>query len=102
MKNWNELLILKPNFKFILCRDQTDYPISGQKSLFELEKLQHSKNGKLMVWNQDYRVLFELFYQMIVDIQNYDLEVKLEEAMDFILSEYQDYWLFQNITKDLS
>jgi hypothetical protein len=97
MKNWNELLISKPNFQFILCRDQTDYPISGQKSQFELERFQHSRNGKLMVWNQDYRVLFELFYQMIVDIQNYDLEVKLEEAMDFILSEYQDYWLFQNI-----
>ncbi|CAD5917659.1 MAG: exonuclease domain-containing protein [Planktothrix agardhii] len=102
MKNWNELLVLKPNFKFILCRDQSDYPISGEKSLFELEKLQHSKNGKLMLWNPDHRVLFELFYQMILDIQNYDLEIKFEEAMEFILSEYQDYWLFQNITRDLS
>jgi hypothetical protein len=55
-----------------------------------------------MLWNPDHRVLFELFYQMILDIQNYDLEIKFEEAMEFILLEYQDYWLFQNITRDLS
>ncbi len=102
LKNWNELLVQKPNFKFILCRDQNDYPISGQKSQLELERFHHSRNGKLMLLNQNERLLFELFYQMIVDIQNHDLEVKLEDAMEFILSEYQDYWLFQNIKNELS
>lgn len=42
---------------------------------------------------------FELFYQIIVDIQNYDLDIKLEDAMEFILSEYKEYWLFQNIKR---
>jgi len=99
LKNWNELLGLKPNFKFILCRDQADYPISGQKSQLELERFQQSRNGKLMLLNQDERILFELFYQIIVDIQNYDLDIKLEDAMEFILSEYKEYWLFQNIKR---
>jgi hypothetical protein len=35
---------------------------------------------------------------MIVDIQNYDLEVTLTEALDIVLFEYRNYWLFQKIT----
>lgn len=95
IKNWNELVLNKSNFKFILCRDEQDYPINGKSSLFELEKLNHARNGQLFIFDPYQRLTFELLYQMIIDIQNYDLEVKLEEAMEFVLSEYQDYWLFQ-------
>ena len=35
---------------------------------------------------------------MIIDIQNYDLEVTLTEALDTVLFEYRDYWLFQKVT----
>jgi hypothetical protein len=48
--------------------------------------------------DKEQRIIFELVYQMIVDIQNRDLEVNLSEALDIVLFDYRNYWLFKNLT----
>ncbi len=98
MKNLHELMKDHPDIQFNLCREAREGFVSGKKSLEFLEKFRNSENGEFIFIDKEQRIIFELMYQMIVDIQNYDLEVTLTEALDVILFEYKDYWLFRKLT----
>ena len=94
MKNYNELLSYHRELQFILCRDEMDYEITGYKGFQELEKFQNSANGQFIILDSKQRILFELIYQTIVDIQNRDLETTADDAIQFILSKYSHFWLW--------
>ncbi|MGB3188216.1 MAG: exonuclease domain-containing protein [Limnoraphis sp.] len=99
MKNYNELMSYHRELQFKLCRDETDYQITGRKSFEELERFQNSSNGQLILLDLNQRVTFELIYQTIVDIQNRDLEISSEQAIQFISSESHDFWLWKCLTR---
>jgi len=99
IRNLNELLSDRPDIHFHLCRDAREDLVSGKSSQAEFEKFCHADNGHFLLLDRDKRITFELIYQAIVDIQNRDLDVDLEEAIDILLLDYQDYWLFQNLTQ---
>lgn len=98
IRNWNELVISHPEIQFNLCREAREGMITAKKSAEFLEKFSNADNGNYIFLDKDQRVIFELIYQMIVDIQNKDLEVNLVEALDLFLITYRDYWLFKNLT----
>ncbi len=97
IRNLNELLINHPEIQFNLCRDSRE-GLVAKKSAELLEGFRNAVNGTFIFWDKEQRIIFELIYQMIVDIQNRDLEVNLEEALDLILFEYREYWLFKALT----
>lgn len=99
IRNLNELVSDRPDIHFNLCRDAREDMISGKSSKVEFENFCHSSNGYYILFDRDKRITFELIYQTIVDIQNCDLEIDLQEALDILLLDYQDYWLFQNLTQ---
>lgn len=99
MRNLNELVSHRPDIHFNLCRDAREDLISGKSSKIELEKFCQGNNSHYLLFDRDQRITFELIYQAIVDIQNRDLEIDLPEALDILLLDYQDYWLFQNLTQ---
>ncbi|MGL5082685.1 MAG: exonuclease [Microcoleaceae cyanobacterium] len=98
MRNFNELVKQHPEIQFNLCRDVGAGLISAKKSAELLEQFQNTTNGTFIIINQDQRMIFEMIYQMIVDIQNRDLDINLEEALNFFIMIHRDYWLFQNLT----
>ncbi|MDY7002977.1 MAG: exonuclease [Cyanobacteriota bacterium] len=95
IRNYNELMIYHPSLQFKLCRDETDYPIKGTKSRQQLDNFKSSPRGDLIILSSEQRILFELIYQTIVDLQNLDLEVSVDEFIKFISSEYCDFWLWK-------
>lgn len=97
IKNFNLLVNQYPHIQFTLLRDQRENPITGKIGQEEIAKLNATPNGQFMVMNQENRVIFELIYKMIVDIQEQDLEVDLETAISMVISEYKDYWLIQKL-----
>ncbi len=98
IRNLNELMNKHPDIQFNLCRDSREGLVSGKRSLELLDNFRNSDHGEFVFMDKEQRIIFELVYQMIIDIQNYDLEVTLTEALDVILFEYRDYWLFKNLT----
>lgn len=97
IRNLNELLVNYPEIQFNLCRDSRQ-GLVAKKSAELLEKFRNAANGTFIFLDKEQRIIFEVIYQMIVDIQNRDLEVNLEEALDLILFEYREYWLFKALT----
>ncbi|NEO55550.1 MAG: hypothetical protein F6K54_22245 [Okeania sp. SIO3B5] len=95
MRNYNELMSYHPLLQFKLCRDETDYPITGRKSRQQLDNFKSSPRGDLIILNSEQRILFESIYQTIVDMQNLDLEVSVDEFIKFISSEYGNFWLWK-------
>ncbi|NEP84165.1 MAG: exonuclease, partial [Okeania sp. SIO3B3] len=95
MRNYNELMSYHPSLQFKLCRDETDYPITGRKSRQQLDNFKSLPRGDLIILNSEQRILFELIYQTIVDIQNLDLEASVDEIIKFISSEYSNFWLWK-------
>ena len=93
IKNFNELVISYPQFKFNLFRDIREPKITGKVGKLELEKLKYTKNGKFILMDQENRVNFELIYQLIIDIQEQDLEINLKEAIKFLPDYFTSYWL---------
>ena len=95
MTNWNELATKNSHLKFYLYRDARGYQVSGEKSLAELEKFKNLENAEYIVLTKDERIIFELVYQIIVDIQNQDLEVELDEALSIIFQRYSHHSLLK-------
>ncbi|ERT09428.1 exonuclease family protein [Lyngbya aestuarii BL J] len=98
IRNWNELVINHPEIQFNLCRESRESLITAKKSAEFLEQFRNAENGNFVFMDKEQRIIFELIYQMIVDIQNKDLEVNLVEALDIVLFDYRNYWLFKNLT----
>lgn len=97
IKNFNELVINYKDFKFQLWRDIRKSDITGKVAKEEIEKLNNTPNGQFLFLEESDRVTFELVYKLITDIQNKDLEIDIDRALQIVLSEIQ-FWLF-NILK---
>ncbi len=95
MTNWNELVVKNSHLNFYLYRDARGYQVSGEKSLAELDKFKNLENAEYIVFTKDERIIFELVYKMIVDIQNQDLEVSLDEALSVGLKRYSHHSLLK-------
>ncbi|MGB3533846.1 MAG: exonuclease [Microcoleaceae cyanobacterium] len=98
IKNFTELINQNPDIQFNLCRESREGLTLGKRSLELLENFRNYEQTEFIFMDKEERITFELIYQMIIDIQNYDLEVTLTEAIDTVLFEYRDYWLFQKVT----
>ena len=100
IKNWNELLITDRSIQYQLWRDVRLPEITGKIGRGEIEKLNHTQNGSFITMDEEQRIDFELIYRLIIDIQNCDIEVRLEDAIQCIQVELKDCWvcqLFQTI-----
>ncbi|MGB3401742.1 MAG: exonuclease [Microcoleaceae cyanobacterium] len=98
IRNFTELVNQNPDIQFNLCRESREGLSLGKRSLELLENFRNYEQTEFIFMDKEERITFELIYQMIIDIQNYDLEVTLTEALDTVLFEYRDYWLFQKVT----
>jgi len=100
IKNWNELLITDRSIQYQLWRDVRLPEISGKVGRGEIEKLNYTQNGSFITMDEEQRLDFELIYRLIIDIQNRDLEISLEDAIQYVQVELKDCWvckLFQAI-----
>ncbi len=105
MTNWNELVLKNSNINFYMYRDARVYQVSGEKSIAELDKFKNLDNAEYIIFTKDERIIFELVYQIIVDIQNQDLEVSLDEALLVVLKRYSHHSLLkiaQKIIENIS
>ncbi len=100
IKNWNESLITNRSIQYQLWRDARLPEIKGKVGRGEIEKLNYTETGSFITMNDEQRVDFELIYRLIIDIQNCDIEVSLEDAIQCVQVELKDCWvckLFQTI-----
>ena len=97
IKNWNELVIGDPSIHYQLWRDVRSSEIKGKVGREEIEKLNYSKHGAFLSMAEQKRLDFELIYRLIIDIQNRDLEITLEEALQDTMLEVdlKESWLIQ-------
>ncbi|MFN3360920.1 MAG: AAA family ATPase [Pseudanabaenaceae cyanobacterium] len=97
IKNWNQLLPEFPQTQFILIRDAREPQIrhTAKVGRAEITKLNQSNQGRFMVMDRQDRIRFDLCYELIVAVQNRDLEVPLEKAIDALLRYIPSYWLLQ-------
>lgn len=98
IKNFNDLAHSYPKINFSLLRDEREGAITGKVGVQEIDKLNYLQHGFFMMMNRDNRVLFELIYKMIVDINQGDLEVDIADAIAVFVKTYPDYWLVRNLT----
>jgi len=95
LKNFNQLVITYKEIRFGLFRDVRESDITGKVGINEIEKLNNAPNGKFIYMEPEDRVSFELIYKLIVDIQNYDLEIDLQKALSILETLKSDYWLLK-------
>ncbi len=93
--NFNELVCSHPKDSFSLFRDERLTEIKGAVAKEKISQLNNSHNGKFIFFSKPDRIHLELIYKLIIDIQNRDLEVDLESALEVIIAKPQLYhWLF--------
>ena len=97
IKNWNELVVSDRSTHYQLWRDVRLPEIKGKVGRDEIEKLNYSKHGTFLSMAEHERLDFELLYCLIIDIQNRDLEITLEEALQgaMINVDLEESWLVQ-------
>ena len=93
LKNFNQLLVRHPNTHFYLVRDSRQSPITGKVGKEEIEKLNYANNGTFILLSKTQKLNFELVYNLIVDVQNRDVEIDVETALEILLSQEKDDWL---------
>lgn len=97
IKNYNTLVVTHKDTKFILWRDSRQSAISGKVGKEEIAKLNNATNGDFLIMGQENRINFELLYKLIVDIQNRDLDILLETALEMTTNHFQNYWLIKSL-----
>lgn len=97
MKNFNQLVFSHNHIKFSLFRDEREGFITGKVGKEEIEKLNYTKNGEFVMMEKQNRVIFELIYKLIIDIQEGDLDIELEHAIAILISHYKSYWLIKEL-----
>jgi DNA polymerase III epsilon subunit-like protein len=97
MKNFNQLVSSHNHIKFTLLRDEREGFVTGKVGKEEIDKLNYTKNGEFIMMDKQNRVIFELIYKMIIDIQEGDLDVKLNNAIAILISHYKSYWLIKEL-----
>nr|WP_284682007.1 exonuclease domain-containing protein [Adonisia turfae] len=95
IRNFNLLTISHPNFSFILMRDVRESKIKGKVGKSEIEKLNHTRNGKFVYLQREDRIELELIYKLVVDIQNQDLDISIEKAFSLIRQHQPKHWILE-------
>lgn len=93
IKNFNELVVNHKNKRFELLRDMRQPAIKGEVGKREIEKLQNSSNGNFVLLERQARIELELFYYLIVDVQNRDLEVSLDKTFQILCERFPQQWI---------
>lgn len=93
IKNFNQLVITYPSIQFQLLRDAREPQVTGQVGKQEIQKLNHTPNGKFVILEADDRIKFELIYKLITDIEEKDLDIDLKQALLYLRSYLKNYWL---------
>ncbi|MEK7991708.1 MAG: exonuclease domain-containing protein [Thiotrichaceae bacterium] len=101
IKNFNELVVLNKNIRFALFRDAREADIKGKVAQIEIEKLNNAENGYFLAMSRGNRINFELIYKLVTDIQNREIDLELETALQGILYYFPKYWLIRNLTTTL-
>lgn len=96
IKNFNKRVVNPKNSQFILIRDIRQGKIKSEVSAAQVERLQHTANGEFIFLEKDNRVEFELLYKLITDIQNRDLDVDLETALQ-VFTEERRHWIVEKL-----
>lgn len=99
LKNFNQLVSSHRNLDFILMRDAREANITGKVGRQEISKLQAVENGQFVILEEEDRVELELIYKLVTDIQNRDLDVKLENALETVLQHNGGHWLWQRLLR---
>ncbi len=97
IKNWNETLVNDRSIHYQLWRDDRSSEISGKVGCGEIEKLNHSPQGQFLILGEEERLDFELIYGLIIDIQNRDLEMPLQDALEHLMTNLSESWIIQFI-----
>ncbi len=98
IKNFNSVVWEHPNTTFYIFRDKRAPEIHSKKSLNEIKWLNSSENGSLKILTKKDRIRFEVIYKIITDIQNRELDMKLESVIKVIKHLYNDFWLLKFIS----
>jgi len=95
ISNFNELVVLHPQDRFGLFRDERLTEVNSRVAKENIERLKNTSNGKFILLTKPDRIHLELTYQLIIDIHNKDLDVDLESALKVFVT-YQEWyhWLF--------
>ncbi|MEA5580408.1 exonuclease domain-containing protein [Nodularia harveyana UHCC-0300] len=94
--NFNELVIIHPQTKFQLIRDERLPQITGKVGKEYINQLQNSPNGKFTPLNKQDRLLLDLIYDLIISIYNKDLDnIDLASALNVLITHPEWYhWIF--------
>jgi hypothetical protein len=76
-------------------RDAREPKIQGKVGRQEIAKLNHSSNGNFTILQEEDRLELELLYKLITDINNQELDVRLETALETVLEQRPSHWLTQ-------
>ena len=93
IKNFNQLVINHEKYQFRLFRDVRERQINGKQGKEQIAKFNNADNGKFLEMDKNNRILFELIYKLIVEIQNKDVDFNLKDAFDTLKSKFKDHWL---------
>lgn len=96
IKNLNGFAVTYKNIKFYLwrdCRRKAPNPKTVGKE--NLDRFQSYSNCFFYFMKQKDRLDFELVYKLILDIHNRDLDIDLELALKYLMTNFKDFWLFQ-------
>ena len=97
IKNFNSVVWENPNTMFYIFRDKRAPEIHSKKSLNEIKWLNSSDNGNLKTLTKEDRIRFEVIYKIITDIQNRELDIKIQSVIKVIKHLYNDFWLLKLI-----
>ncbi|MGY6530206.1 MAG: exonuclease domain-containing protein [Cyanobacterium sp.] len=84
LRNINELVSANSKSHFLLFRDEREPQIKGKVGKLEIEKLNNTKNGQFIIFDETSRINFELVYQLIIQIQEKDLELDLAKSFTLL------------------
>ncbi|NET08673.1 MAG: exonuclease [Symploca sp. SIO2B6] len=97
LKNFNKLVISNKHLQFTLIRDIREETIKGKVGKAEIEKLRYCPNGEFVLLNREDRIQFDLLYNLVLAIQNKDLELTVEKAIQLYRKHQPQYWLLETL-----
>ncbi|WP_193994565.1 hypothetical protein [Leptolyngbya ectocarpi] len=97
IKNFNKLVSSHSDFNFVLMRDVRESTIRGKVGKFEIERLNHMKNGRFVYLQREDRIELELIYTLVVDIQNQDLDISFEKAFSLLRWQQPKHWILEKL-----
>ncbi len=98
IKKFNSFVINYKTLTFVLLREARSKPISkGTKGEENIKALQVAPNGTFRTLTITERLDMELIYELITDIQNRDIDIDLETALEIYLDKWEIGWLMSKV-----